>query len=197
MASLLSTLVLSLLAQHATGLQVTPNSPCASFCVDSTGLDFSDPNSSTTVNDDITCYDSKYSTSPAGQKFQSCMSCLQDSTFSQGSESDQQWFLCGYIDSLLQTDSNVFIDNLRYTFDYCIFGFPNATGVASTPCSTSFACGELKDALTGDNLKKSDYSYCPGSGAMADDVVSKCLSCVAASDDQDYLTNCKSSHNLV
>lgn len=173
MASLLSTLVLSLLAQHATGLQVTPNSPCASFCVDSTGLDFSDPNSSTTVNDDITCYDSKYSTSPAGQKFQSCMSCLQDSTFSQGSESDQQWFLY----------------NLRYTFDYCIFGFPNATGVASTPCSTSFACGELKDALTGDNLKKSDYSYCPGSGAMADDVVSKCLSCVAASDDQDYLTN--------
>ncbi|KAI1774162.1 hypothetical protein F4818DRAFT_442323 [Hypoxylon cercidicola] len=165
MASLTSFLLLSLLAQHATGLQVTPNSPCASFCVDTPGLDFSDPNSSTTGNGDISCYDSDYSSSPAGQKFQSCMSCLQDSTFSQG-------------------------NNLRYTFDYCIFGFPNAT-VASTPCSTSFACGDLRESLTDGNLnpEENGYSYCPGSGAMADDMVSKCMSCVSASDDQDYLAN--------
>ncbi|KAI2606542.1 hypothetical protein GGR54DRAFT_437065 [Hypoxylon sp. NC1633] len=175
MASLLYVLILTLLAvQHADSLQVTPNSPCASVCIDSDDLDFSDPNSSTTKNADITCLDSEYSTSPTGQKFQSCMSCLQDSTFSQGSENDQIWFLY----------------NLRYTFDYCIFGFPNATGVASTPCSTSFACGELQGAFTDDKLKTHDYSFCTADGgAMNDDTESKCLSCVAATEDQNFLAN--------
>ncbi|KAL7625222.1 hypothetical protein AAE478_004437 [Parahypoxylon ruwenzoriense] len=176
MDSLLLILILTFLTQHVASLQVTPNSPCASFCVDSTALDFSDPNSSTTGNDDIICYDSEYSTTAAGQKFQGCMSCLQDSTFSQGSESDQLWFLY----------------NLRYTFDYCVFGFPNATGIASTPCSTSTACGELEATLTSGNLdpKNHDYSYCAADGgAMSDEVVSKCISCVAASDGQDYLAN--------
>ncbi|RYP47722.1 hypothetical protein DL768_006258 [Monosporascus sp. mg162] len=176
MAVLNSISLLTLLAWYTTALQVTPNSPCASFCVDSNDLDFSDPNSSNTRNKDITCYDSKYTTSPAGQKFQRCISCLQDSTFSQGSENDQLWFLY----------------NLRYTFDYCIFGYPNAKDVASTPCSTETACGELQTALTEDQLKgsKPDYSYCSaGGGAMAGPAVEKCLACVAASDDQDYLAN--------
>ncbi|RYO76843.1 hypothetical protein DL762_009666 [Monosporascus cannonballus] len=167
---------LTLLAWYTTALQVTPNSPCASFCVDSNDLDFSDPNFSNTKNKDITCYDSKYTTSPAGQKFQRCISCLQDSTFSQGSENDQLWFLY----------------NLRYTFDYCIFGYPDAEDVASTPCSTQTACGELQTALTEDQLKgsKPDYSYCSaGGGAMAGPAVEKCLACVAVSDDQDYLAN--------
>ncbi|OTA67282.1 hypothetical protein K449DRAFT_390004 [Hypoxylon sp. EC38] len=176
MDSLRCILILTFLTQHAASLQVTPNSPCASFCVDSADLDFSDPNSSTTKNSDITCTDSEYVTSPAGQKFQRCMSCLQDSTFAQGSESDQLWFLY----------------NLRYTFDYCILGFPNATGVASTPCSTSTACGGLDSAFTGDKLKPKtlDYSYCGASGsAMTDGVVSECMSCVGALEGQDYLAN--------
>ncbi|KAI2641519.1 hypothetical protein GGS26DRAFT_585909 [Hypomontagnella submonticulosa] len=176
MASLLLTLTLTLLTQHAASLQVTPNSPCASFCVDSPNLDFSDSNSSTTKNADISCYDSEYSTTPAGQKFQRCMSCLQDSTFAQGDENDQLWFLY----------------NLRYTFDFCIFAFPNATGVASTPCSTSTACGGLRTTLTQDNLnpKKHDYSYCGGdSSAMPDGAITECMSCVGALDGQDYLAN--------
>ncbi|KAI1390831.1 uncharacterized protein F4822DRAFT_164640 [Hypoxylon trugodes] len=176
MTFLRAILILTLLARCTTSLQATPNSPCASSCVDSTTLDFSDPNSSTTGNADITCYDSEYSSSPAGQKFQKCMTCLQDSTFAQGSESDQLWFLY----------------NLRYAFDYCIFGFPNATGVASTPCSTSTACGGLEAAFTDDKLdpKKNGYSYCTAdNSAMADGVVSECRLCVAASDGQDYLAN--------
>lgn len=84
----------SLLTRRATALQVTPNSPCASFCVDSDGLDLSDPGASSTKNGDITCYDSEYTSSRAGQKFQRCISCLQDSPFAQGKESDQLWFLC-------------------------------------------------------------------------------------------------------
>ncbi|KAI2463782.1 hypothetical protein F4781DRAFT_106394 [Annulohypoxylon bovei var. microspora] len=176
MASLPSIIMLTLLAHHVASLQVTPNSPCASSCIDSTGLDLSDPNSSTTSNSDITCYDSEYSSSPAGQKYQRCMRCLQDSTFAQGSESDQLWFLY----------------NLRYTFDYCILGFPNATEVASTPCSTSTACGGLDEAFTDDNLdpKTPNYSYCSADGSgMTSDVVSECMSCVGALDGQNYLAN--------
>ncbi|KAI1856096.1 hypothetical protein JX265_011811 [Neoarthrinium moseri] len=168
---------LAMLAQCGMALQVTPNSPCSSFCVDSNDLDFSDPNSSNTGNKDITCYDKEFASSSAGQKFHRCMSCLQDSTFSQGQQSDQAWFLY----------------NLRYTFDYCIFGFPNATNVASTPCSTSTACGGLEAALTSDGLDATDlqsYGYCDADGAaMGGPSVSKCIACVAASDGQDYMAN--------
>ncbi|KAI8633276.1 hypothetical protein F5Y19DRAFT_295210 [Xylariaceae sp. FL1651] len=168
--------VVGLVVSYSVALQVTPNSPCASFCIDSDGDDVSDPNSSTTTNKDITCYDSKYSTSPAGQKFQRCISCLQDSTFAQGSENDQLWFLY----------------NLRYTFDNCIFGFPKATGIPSTPCSTSTACGGLEVALTDGDLSPYDldYSYCDADGgAMAGSSVAKCMSCVGASGDLNYLAN--------
>jgi hypothetical protein len=92
--ALFSVLVIALLGQLGQALQVAPNSHCSSFCIDADGLDFSDPNSSNTVNSDITCYDRDYTSTAAGQKFQRCMSCLQDSTYSQGHESDQAWFLC-------------------------------------------------------------------------------------------------------
>ncbi len=81
--------------QLSSALQVTPNSPCSSVCRDSLDLDASDPNSSNTRNSDITCPDAGYS-SPAGTKFKTCMTCLQTSTFSQGSESDTMWFLCTF-----------------------------------------------------------------------------------------------------
>ncbi|KAI0205241.1 hypothetical protein F4808DRAFT_278365 [Astrocystis sublimbata] len=164
------------LISQVVALQVTPNSPCASFCIDYEDGDVSNPNSSTTKNKDITCYNSKYTTSLAGQKFQRCITCLQDSTYSQGSENDQLWFLY----------------NLRYAFDNCIFGFPNAVGISSSPCSTSTACGALEAALTGDDLssKHPDYSYCDvDGGVMTSDSVAKCMSCVGASDDQGFLVN--------
>lgn len=87
-------LTLTVYPRQASSLQVTPNSPCSSLCIDSNDLDISDPNSSNTVNDDITCYDTDFNATATGRKFQSCMTCLQDSSFSQGRESDQAWFLC-------------------------------------------------------------------------------------------------------
>ncbi|KAI0422019.1 hypothetical protein F5X98DRAFT_370085 [Xylaria grammica] len=170
------TCILGFLIRHSIALQVTPNSPCASFCLDSEDGDVSDPSSSTTTNKDITCYDSDYTSSLAGRKFQRCISCLQDSTFSQGSESDQLWFLY----------------NLRYTVDNCIFGFPNATDIPSTPCSTSTACGSLESALTQDNLRPShpDYAYCDvDGGAVTSSSVEKCMSCISASENQGFLVN--------
>ncbi|KAK7959521.1 uncharacterized protein PG986_004375 [Apiospora aurea] len=160
-------------------LQVTPNSPCASFCVDSNDLDYSDPNSSNTLSKDVSCHDKDYASTAAGQKFRRCLSCLQDSTFAQGSETDQGWFLY----------------NLRYTFDHCIFGFPNATDTESTPCSTSKACGGLENALTSDKLNVKGglepYGFCAADGgAMVNaPFIHQCASCVSASQDQKYLAN--------
>ncbi|KAJ4306295.1 hypothetical protein N0V88_001094 [Collariella sp. IMI 366227] len=91
-SALTTLLTLFVAPQISSALQVTPNSPCSSACRDSLDLDTSDPNSSNTRGTDITCLDTAYS-SAAGTKFKDCMTCLQTSTFSQGSESDTMWFL--------------------------------------------------------------------------------------------------------
>lgn len=78
----------------ATALQVSPNSPCASFCLDAPDLDKPDPESSNTKGEDITCKDDDFNSRLEGQKFQRCLTCLQDSAFSEGHETDQQWFFC-------------------------------------------------------------------------------------------------------
>ncbi|KAH6636824.1 hypothetical protein F5144DRAFT_568835 [Chaetomium tenue] len=159
----------------SSALQVTPNSPCSSVCRDSLDLDVSDPNSSTTKNSDITCGDADYS-SPAGTKFKSCMTCLQTSTFSQGSESDTMWFLY----------------NLRYTAAYCVFGYPNAT--KSTPCTTSTACGQLQDSIQHglqDPSGTDAFSYCSaGDGAAMDfSHFDTCIPCISAEGANEYLAN--------
>jgi hypothetical protein len=87
-------LVILVLLRGIAALQVTPNSPCAALCIDDQSLDPSDPNSSNTKNSDMVCTDEDYTKSQAGTKWQGCMSCLQNSTFSQGAENDQMWFLC-------------------------------------------------------------------------------------------------------
>lgn len=190
-------LMLAALVQYAAPLQVTPNSPCSSLCIDSSDLDVSDPNSSSTNNDDITCYDTDFNTTATGRKFSSCMTCLQDSSFYQGQESDQGWFLCEHCHSPSYPDAMALLtgisDNLRYTLDYCIFSFPNATNVASTPCSTSTACGGLEAAFTEDDLDAENlqaYGYCSADGgAVTESAVAQCRACVAASDGQDYMAN--------
>ncbi|KAL9946906.1 hypothetical protein ACHAP9_002303 [Verticillium nonalfalfae] len=86
-------LLASLLATFVLALQVTPNSPCAEFCLDSHDLDRSDPESSSTQAQQITCDDSDYQSGAKGRKFQQCLTCLQESPFETASESDQLWFL--------------------------------------------------------------------------------------------------------
>ena len=168
-----------LVSLHKTAaIQVTPNSPCASLCIDSSTLDTADPGSSTTVGADIVCADADFASTAAGQKWTLCLSCLQTSTFAQGSESDQAWFFY----------------NLRYNVDYCVFGYPNATGAGSSPCQTSTACGPLQDALydgipaVGDG---GEYEYCTvDSSAMTSSALKSCSSCVASSEDSVVLANC-------
>lgn len=89
MMFLLSIVPFFLFWTPVSALQVTPNSPCSQFC-----LDRSDPNSYETRGDEIVCDDDDFKRKAAGQKFQRCLACLQDSAFKQGDESDQDWFLC-------------------------------------------------------------------------------------------------------
>jgi len=75
-------------------LQVTPNSKCATVCMDYAGADPSDPNVSNTYGSDIVCNDADYNTTAVGLKFQNCVDCLQTSTATGSGETDQSWFLC-------------------------------------------------------------------------------------------------------
>ena len=76
------------------GLQVTPGSSCATFCMDSTDGDAFNPGASTTNSSDVACRDLDYSTTPSGIKYKQCLSCLQKSAKVNGSESDLSWYLC-------------------------------------------------------------------------------------------------------
>ncbi|RKU45008.1 hypothetical protein DL546_003179 [Coniochaeta pulveracea] len=158
-------------------IQVTPNSPCSSVCVDSTELDYSDPNSSNTHGTDISCEDDQLTSSPAGMKWQTCISCLQNSTFSQGNENDQMWLLY----------------NMRYSLAYCVFNFLNVSGITGTPCITAFACGTLTNSVASGLLspqQTTPYGYCSAdNSAMTHDNLAHCGSCVKAMGQSHYLTN--------
>ncbi|KAK7432736.1 hypothetical protein QQZ08_000596 [Neonectria magnoliae] len=170
-------LLLALLLVRVAALQVTPNSPCASFCMDAADLDRSDSRASTTDGDDIVCTDDGYLRQKTGQKFQRCLTCLQDSDFQRGDENDQNWFLY----------------NLRYSFDYCIFGYPNASDVGSNPCMTSEACGPLEAAMKygiTDPDDRAQYDYCEADNkAMLSSAFESCYSCVRADRTHTYLSN--------
>lgn len=90
-------LAVCLAASTTFALQVTPNSQCASVCLDDADKDKSDPKSSNTVGSDIICRDPNYAT-PVGQKYKKCIECLQNSADKSQSESDLQWFLCRFLD---------------------------------------------------------------------------------------------------
>ena len=91
---------------------------------------------------------------------------------------------------------NSYADNLRYTVDYCVLGFPNATDVeVGGPCATSESCGALEKALKNgiiDPAYSEPYDYCDeDDGVLLSDYMDNCLSCVGASSGHAYLSNCK------
>ena len=89
-----SVLSILLLSHKVLALQVSPNSPCASVCLDDATADPSDPNTSNTYPTDIVCSNVDYDSTPVGRKFEACTDCLRNSTSSSSGENDQSWFLC-------------------------------------------------------------------------------------------------------
>lgn len=198
-------LLLLLVTCHTAAVRVTPNSPCASQCTDSSTSGDSTASSSDTVTADIPCEDSDLTDTTTGSKWKQCMSCLQNSTYSQGAESDQGWFLCEHMAKFWRERKKkgcqevVYLttrtDNLRYSFDYCVFAYPNGTGSGSNPCETSTACGTLKtgleyDNLTATNSETGDFGYCDaGGGSVTGQYYQACLNCVSASGGTNYIAN--------
>ncbi len=87
-------------------------------------------------------------------------------------------------------------DNMRYAVSYCVFGFPNATGIDSSPCATSTACGNLDVSMEHgiqDPSQTTAYSYCSaGTGAARDSAnFERCIPCLAAEGKTKYLVNCR------
>ncbi|KAM0257428.1 hypothetical protein ACHAQJ_004374 [Trichoderma viride] len=171
---ILSLIIITSSLTHA--LRVSPNSPCTSLCTDS-NISQSDPNFFDDQWKDIVCSDTDFDSTPEGQKLETCFTCLQNSTYTHGSESDQDWFLY----------------NLRYSASYCMFGYPNSTGFDSGPCTTTVGCGSLAPALEF-NIKNptnsTQYDYCDANGdAITSNAVQGCLQCVQADGEHDYLSN--------
>lgn len=158
-------------------LQVTPNSGCASICLDNPTKDVSDPNVSNTFGSDIVCIDGDYGSNAVGQKFRKCMDCLQSSTAEASGENDQGWFLY----------------NLRFALDTCIFDTANASDPISTPCSINTVCGPLQEALQdgmSDPATMAQYSYCSAdNNAFLGSYLNTCGQCLRENDDQVYMSN--------
>lgn len=76
-----------LFAHEASSVSVTPNSPCQPVCQGA-------GRSIDTSNQDITCRNTGYGTTLSTIRWQNCMTCLQNSTFSAGDQTDLAWFLC-------------------------------------------------------------------------------------------------------
>lgn len=83
-------------------------------------------------------------------------------------------------------------DNLRYSFDYCVYGYPNGSSSGSNPCETSTACGTLRTAMEYGNLStdSSEFGYCDADGGSATgQYYDACLNCVSAGGDTNYIAN--------
>ncbi|KAG9246245.1 hypothetical protein BJ878DRAFT_574210 [Calycina marina] len=161
----------------ALGLQFTPDSPCTSKCLDSSSKDASDPTSSNTTASDVVCLDLAYTTTGIGEKYQACVSCLQDSTSSNNGENDQAWFLY----------------NLRYTLSACLFEFDNATEAEPAVCSDSDYCGHLQGAIEYKlqlESGASPYEFCgTDDNSFLGAYNEKCVNCLKSSSDEKYLAN--------
>lgn len=180
-------------------LQVTPDSPCAAVCLDDRTQEVSDPKLSNTFGNDIVCRDSKYPNTIVGEKFKSCIGCLQGSTFAKSGETDQAWFLCKSYNNKSEGTILMYTspDNMRYAFDTCLYGFVEASDPISTPCSTDSSCGHLQKALEIGDLDPtaSTYGYCSAdNNAFLGSFLPKCLECLQNGGDTQYLTNCKQNH---
>jgi hypothetical protein len=193
------------------GLEVSPGSSCATYCVDLPDGDGFNPAASNTKQRDVVCQDLEYTTTPEGIKFKQCLECLQKSPKVNGTESDVKAYLCKFFPGQPTTAQGGLLtnipcpDNLRYAVDTCLFGL-NDTDVSSTsnttssgkvinsPCLINSACLPMKDSLmtTINDPLADPYAYCTANGTkFPSPNLNWCKSCLQASGNQVYLSNCE------
>lgn len=78
----------------------------------------------------------------------------------------------------------------------CLFDTPYASSgdQISSPCVIEYACAPLEETLTDGNLNANStdtYSYCDaGEEGFGGKPLNWCISCLQASSEQQYLSNC-------
>ncbi|GKT77795.1 hypothetical protein ColTof4_10218 [Colletotrichum tofieldiae] len=157
----------------AFSLEVTPDSDCAALCLGGANGTAIDTTTSGTNSSDIVCENDQYHSTGKGIKFKNCITCLQKSQATKGSENDAAWLLCKNWPPMekecrIRRVANLrFADNIRYAVDVCIFDFPEAISNINSPCIINSACRPLKNALTtGLTTPDADtaYDYCTADG---------------------------------
>ncbi|KAL4864604.1 hypothetical protein BDV12DRAFT_175919 [Aspergillus spectabilis] len=145
--------VLFLFGQVALALRTTPGSPCESTCSPSND----------TLPSEIVCLDTEYNTTDVGRKFEQCVGCQLQSTFSD--------------DNTGQTDVEWGLYNLRFAFSTCVYGFPESVSNISSSCPV--ACGDLEPSLEYDLRSPNGLNFdtwC-GTTSFADNEITDCGIC--------------------
>ncbi|KAL9580369.1 MAG: hypothetical protein Q9212_004536 [Teloschistes hypoglaucus] len=165
-------------------LEVSPNSPCFSVCVDDPKANPAFWNSSTTTTSDLVCNDWELvgpNATSSGRLFHDCMLCEEKSTNhdTSSNENDQYWFLF----------------HAKYTIDYCLFNYTNEN---PTPQSGQCAdacrgpAGVIQQALE-DRLVQWDpsrqYQYCRDNGGAFAKNVDTCMGCLGKAPASTTLVN--------
>ncbi|OTB18826.1 hypothetical protein K445DRAFT_19435 [Daldinia sp. EC12] len=142
-------------------LLVANGSPCETKCGNVL---------SSTADDMIVCKDSEYKLSSPGQVYEACIGC--ESTSSYGTPNGAQ----------NKSDLQSMLYNIRYAVNVCLFE------AGTSPCITSFACGNIQSAIQYGNLTSSSsiYGYCD---KWTDYNLDKCHDCLTSSSNSDYLRN--------
>jgi hypothetical protein len=140
----------------------------------------SDPFASSTQTTDLSCLDSDYNSTVKGRKFKSCVSCeaFSDRIDVPSEEDDLYWFLF----------------NIKFTVDWCVFGYPDNPNTTAAETACSNACGPIQPPLT-DRLLKTNmsltYQYCQNdysSGTFLGGV-DACIACLSKMDGTVILGN--------
>ncbi|KAJ4991456.1 lpxtg-domain-containing protein [Stagonosporopsis vannaccii] len=110
-------ILVTVLSTFCSALEVAPDSPCSSKCIDRNDGNPSWRNQSLTFNDMLPCYNWEYletNSTAAALKFRTCQECLMTSgyrtTFTDG---DIQY---------TEQDSTWFLFNNKGVVDFCVFG---------------------------------------------------------------------------
>ncbi|EMR64352.1 putative lpxtg-domain-containing protein [Eutypa lata UCREL1] len=83
-------------------------------------------------------------------------------------------------------------NNLRYSVDTCVYGFPNDSKRVSSPCDIDTACEPLKKAMETGALdpNRDQYEYCTTDGdVFSSQSLDPCVQCLSTSSDLSYMAN--------
>ncbi|KAF2631835.1 hypothetical protein BU25DRAFT_445889 [Macroventuria anomochaeta] len=182
---------LAFFSAFSSALEVTPDSPCASKCIDRNDGNPSWRNQSLTFNDMLPCYNWEYSgnnSTAAALKFASCQECQMKSgwrhTFvDNGTEYTEQ-------------DTTWFLFNNKGVVDWCLFGrFENEENknISSSSiyqrCSDS--CSKIRSSIDY-NIKKDPggFDFCEhNTNANFTSDAESCATCLYANEDLTILGN--------